>query len=324
MMRADAVFEGGGVKGVGLVGAVVAVEERGYEWMNVAGTSAGAIVASLVAAGYGGRELRRILEGVDYRRFKDSFLEPVGPALTFLFTQGLYLGDYFERWLRRLLLAKGVRTFRDLVLPEFADDPRYRYRLRVVASDISRGRMLVLPQDAAEFGVDPDDLDVTLAVRMSMSIPFFYRPVRYHGSVIVDGGLLSNFPVWLFDDPGRPAWPTFGFTLVDPGAGRPHKISGPISFLKATVSTMLEAHDERFIADEQWVRTIGIPTLGVGTTDFNLSKETGRRLFQSGYAAAQRFLDRWDFQKYIELYREDPLHHSRDICPTRLGAPQKP
>lgn len=322
-MRADAVFEGGGVKGIGLVGAAMALEERGYEWVNLAGTSAGAIVASLLAAGYSGRELRPILESLDYTKFKDSFLEPIGPALTFLFTQGLYLGDYFERWLRRLLHAKGVRTFRDLVIPEFADDPRYRYRLRVVASDITRGRMLALPQDAAEFGVDPDDLDVTLAVRMSMSIPFFYRPVRYKGSVIVDGGLLSNFPVWLFDDPGRPAWPTFGFTLVDPNTGQPHEISGAISFLKATVSTMLEAHDARYIADEQWVRTIAIPCLGVGTTDFNITTEMSRHLFQSGYVSAQRFLDRWDFQKYINLYREAPLHKPREGTLVRFGGPKK-
>jgi NTE family protein len=62
-LRADAVFEGGGVKGIGLVGAVTVMEERGYRWMNLAGTSAGAIVASLLAAGYTGPELAGILSG---------------------------------------------------------------------------------------------------------------------------------------------------------------------------------------------------------------------------------------------------------------------
>ena len=56
---ADAVFEGGGVKGIALVGAVAVAEEKGYRWANLAGTSAGAIVASLLAAGYTGAEFRR-------------------------------------------------------------------------------------------------------------------------------------------------------------------------------------------------------------------------------------------------------------------------
>ena len=51
-LKADAVFEGGGVKGIGLVGAVAFAEEKGYRWVNLAGTSAGAIVAALLAAGY--------------------------------------------------------------------------------------------------------------------------------------------------------------------------------------------------------------------------------------------------------------------------------
>jgi predicted acylesterase/phospholipase RssA len=51
-------FEGGGVKGIGLVGAVAVAEERGYQWVNVGGTSAGAIVAFLLAAGYSASEIK--------------------------------------------------------------------------------------------------------------------------------------------------------------------------------------------------------------------------------------------------------------------------
>ena len=61
-LKTDAVFEGGGVKGIGLVGAVSEIEKAGYEFENLAGTSAGAIVASLLAAGYSSEELKRELE----------------------------------------------------------------------------------------------------------------------------------------------------------------------------------------------------------------------------------------------------------------------
>jgi len=74
MPRCDAVFEGGGVKGIGLVGAVAVTEDMGYEFCNVAGTSAGAIVAALVAAGYRASELRDIIRSLDYTQFKDEGL----------------------------------------------------------------------------------------------------------------------------------------------------------------------------------------------------------------------------------------------------------
>ena len=105
-----------------------------------------------------------------------------------------------------MLKAKGAETFAALTTDEYGDDPRYRYRLQVIASDTTSHRLLVLPRDADQLGIDPDELG-RRAVRMSMSIPIFFEPVsvtnektnREH--VIVDGGMLSNFPVWLFDCP---------------------------------------------------------------------------------------------------------------------------
>ncbi len=110
-------------------------------------------------------------------------------------------------------------------------------------------------------------------------------------SYIVDGGLLSNFPVWLFDSEGSiPRWPTFGFKLVEPGEGRLHRVRGPISLLTSLFATMMEAHDARYIEDEQSVRTIPIPTLGAGTTEFDISQARSKALYQSGRWSAEKFL----------------------------------
>jgi NTE family protein len=63
---ADGVFEGGGVKGIAFVGALEAAEEAGItRWVNLAGTSAGAIIASLLAIGHTPAQLRSILEATD-------------------------------------------------------------------------------------------------------------------------------------------------------------------------------------------------------------------------------------------------------------------
>jgi len=119
---ADAVFEGGGVKGIGLVGAVAVAEERGYQWVNIAGTSAGAIVAALLTAGYSASEMKQIMEELDYNSFKDtSPLDRVpiaGPLASLIFEKGIYEGKFFETWIKGLLCKKNVETFNDLVLPE--------------------------------------------------------------------------------------------------------------------------------------------------------------------------------------------------------------
>ena len=331
--RVDLVFEGGGVKGVGLVGALSVLEERGFEPQNIAGASAGAIVATLLAAGYRAPELREIVLALDFRRFEDRAWEDkvplVGTPLSILKDQGVYEGAAFEAWLRTLLERKGVRAFRDLVHPDFADEPRYRYRVNVIASDLTARRLLVLPQDAEHaFGIVPDDLDVARAVRMSMSIPFFFEPVRVEDAsgrehLIADGGLLSNFPVWLFDSDGEPDWPTFGLLLVEPDPRapfgsripRPERaarwVGGTIDYVRSLIQTMLEAHDRLYVAQADFARTIPIPTLGVGTTEFDLARERAEALYESGRKAALEFLAGWNFAASIEEFRRGKRHSRR-------------
>ncbi len=333
--HADLVFEGGGVKGIGLAGALATLEEREYRPQNIAGTSAGAITAALLAAGYTAEELREIIISLDYRQFQDRAWEDKVPlierSLSLLLDLGLYEGDRFLAWIRERLEAKGVRTFADLVHDEFANDPRYRSRLQVIASDVTTHELLVLPRDATKLGIEPDKLDVALAVRMSMSIPVFFEPVRIVNAqtgavhVIVDGGMLSNYPVWLFDceDGDVPEWPTFGLLLVEPkpqspiGARLPKaKMDGRgpgavIDYVKALAQTMMEAHDRLYVEQANYARTIPIPTLGVGTTEFDLSKERAIALYDSGRWAAEQFLEKWDFDAYIAEFRTGKEHSRR-------------
>lgn len=331
VLKADAVFEGGGVKGIGLVGAIAVAEERGYQWQNLAGTSAGAIVAALLAAGYTAAELKEVMGKLNYRDFMDKGLVdklPLGKLASLIFENGIYEGKWFENWMRKLLKDKGKETFADLIVEEFKDDDKYRFKLRVIASDITSGRMLILPQDIAKFGVRPEDLNIAAAIRMSMSIPFFYEPVKQKNmktnqvSYIVDGGVLSNFPVWLFDTKeGEPEWPTLGFKLVEPEEGKPNKVGGPIDLLIALFATMSQAHDARYIEDADFVRTIPIPTGKVRTTDFDLSPDQSDNLYQSGRKAAKEFFKNWDFEKYVNKHRKGkPVEHrSSRLRPGKSG-----
>src|SRR4029078_9982 len=103
-MDADLVLEGGGVKGVGLVGAYSALTDAGYTFHRIAGTSAGAIVGALIAAGMGQEDLKDIMRTGDYGRFQDEgfidHLGLVGKGFSVLFEKGIYEGHYLVEWLR--------------------------------------------------------------------------------------------------------------------------------------------------------------------------------------------------------------------------------
>lgn len=318
---ADAVFEGGGVKGIGLVGALWKAEELGYQWRYVAGTSAGAIVASLVAAGYSAEKIKQILEKTDFLKFLDKGLIArvpyIGPLLSVEITNGIYKGNYFENWIGNLLEAKGVKTFKDLKVNR-AENGKSTYKLRVIAADLSKEKLLVLPHDIKDYGLEPDELPVARAIRMSMSIPFFYQPVKLNylqngqkqTSFIVDGGVLSNFPVWLFDDhDSKDTFPTFGFRLGKPFYGQKTNIRGPFTLMKALFSTMMEAHDQRYIEEANFARSIFIPTLGVRTTDFDISYQKQKALFNSGVHAADKFFGDWDYPVFLQKFSN--LSHLR-------------
>jgi NTE family protein len=118
----DVVLDGGGVKGIGLVGALSELEAAGYSFRRVAGTSAGSIVGSLLAAGWTSADLIELMKTVDYTQFRDrnflGYFGWPGEGLSLILTKGLYRGNYLRDWLGELLAQKGVRTFADLRLHE--------------------------------------------------------------------------------------------------------------------------------------------------------------------------------------------------------------
>jgi NTE family protein len=332
ILDADLVLEGGGVKGIGLVGAYRVLSEAGYRVRRVAGTSAGAIVGALIAADMAPDRMEKTMRELDYGQFQDKgFLDHlgrVGQGLSVLFEKGIYEGDTLRDWLDGLLTDLGKATFADLKVtddPDSALPPERSYRLVVVVSDISRGEMVYLPWHYERYGLDPDTQRVADAVRASASIPFFYEPVQLpygtdngaeSSSYLVDGGMLSNFPITIFDRPSgeTPRWPTFGCKLsARPEAhhGTKNDVGGVLGFAKALVGTMMNFHDQMHIDDPAVLaRTMFVDTLNVKATDFDLDETTQDALYENGRKAATKFLHgdgaergAWDFARYLANYR---------------------
>lgn len=334
--QVDLVLEGGGVKGIALVGVLSVLEERGYRFQRVAGTSAGAIVGALVAAGMPTDEMATIMQELDYRRFRDSRglarLPVVGQPLALVASNGIYRGDYLHAWLDELLAERGVKTFAQLRGndPGTSLPPERDYRLVVMASDLTQGALRRLPWDYDRYGCKADEVAVADAVRASMSIPFFYRPVKLRDRRtnrlcwLVDGGMLSNFPVACFDrtDGQRPRWPTLGIKLSDrPADGAAaFNVRGVFSMTRAMAGTLMSFYDRLHLdADEVVARTIFVDTQGVRATDFGLDKATQQRLYDNGRTAAEKFLDGgdgrepWDFQTYLQRHHRPPAPAPKEV-----------
>lgn len=310
--QTDLVCEGGGVRGIGLVGAVIALAGDGYRFPRVAGSSAGAVVASLVAALQAADEpltrLEELMRTIDYRKFADPSLigrvPLIGGVLSLFVTDGLYQGAYLERLLTGLLGELGVHTFGDLRTGE--EPLQYAWSLVVTASDLSRRRLVRIPWDLDTYGIDRDDFPVARAVRASSAIPFLFEPVRVRGATWVDGGLLSSFPVELFDRPdATPRWPTFGIRLsCRPGIPPTHPVHGPVSLGTAALETLLSDQDAAYIDDPCTVRrTIFVPAQGISPIDFGITAEQRDALYQGGLQAGQRFLETWNFADYLAACR---------------------
>ncbi len=317
---ADGVFQGGGVKGLALAGALVEFADRarhpdGYvdEWVQLAGTSAGAIVAAYLASGHTAADTLAMIRETDFTRFEDWGRggELLGGARNLLRRHGLAKGAYFRDWFAERIEQ---RTFADI-----ADAGRV---LKVIATDITRREMLVLPDSLSEYRspggnapIDAGSFAVADAVRMSMSIPYFFEPIElvHHAtgtpSTIVDGGVLSNFPVWIFDVADRdPHHPSFGFKLT--GGGAPaagldralDRLGWPARMGIDIFSTAMEAWDAYWVSHGTLVRTCAISAGDVGTTDFHLDDAAKAWLISSGEGAARAFLDVWDRGAYVNSY----------------------
>lgn len=293
-MKVDGVFSGGGVKALAFIGSLQELEDKGYEFRRIAGTSAGAILASLKIAGYNAKELREKINALSFEKLVDlpiaDRLFPFMKWFLLYYRLGLYKGNRLEATLEQWLEEKGVRTFAD-VPPN---------SLKVICSDLTNGRMVIIPDDLKKvYGIDPATFSVAKAVRMSCSLPYFFIPIKLHGKkgkcVVVDGGVLSNFPIWVWEDnKGCRTRPIIGMQLSDPPKKLPErKIRNAIEMFHALFKTMQQAHDARYISTSKSKDIIFIPVKGIDTTDFDMSIQEKEKIMEVGREHARLFLERW-------------------------------
>ena len=365
-MKYDLVFEGGGAKGMVFVGALEEFFNRGHSAGRLLGTSAGAITAVLLAAGYSpanmlkalnekenGRSVfqgfmgdpesftkaeikksatREVFTNIDLK-FVPGFLEgPMDDALAgwladnprsrhfvaFVERGGWFSAARFISWLQAKLdtdpETELKRSYSQMTLKQFFEATQVEFS--VVAADTTDGRVLVLNRRTAS------DCPVVWAVRMSMSIPLVWDEVVWKegwgtylgrpmaGHVIVDGGMLSNFPIELFISDEAPVTKLMGPKQDNPVLGllideslavparkgilvdiniKPGELK-TVQRIKRLVDTMTGAHDKMVIEEYEHL-VVRLPANGYGTTEFDMSDERRNVLVAAGRNAMRLYLD---------------------------------
>jgi NTE family protein len=273
---------------------------------------------------------QRLLDGVDFtfvpdfiqKTLHESLLKGLSGnqqfrhVLAFIERGGWFAADRFLAWFGTKLDSgpwrSGKRSFSTLTLAQFFEATAVE--LSMVASDTTVGQMLVLNHRTAP------DCPVIWAVRMSMSIPLVWDEVIWQASwgkylgrdvadhEIVDGGLLSNFPIELFvsDAPqvtklmGPKTGNTILGMLIDeklPVAKglfvriniKPGELK-TVQRLKRLADTATGAHD-KMVMDEYSHLVAHLPAGGYGTTEFDMSDDRRQALVNAGREAMALYLD---------------------------------
>jgi NTE family protein len=377
-MEYDMVFEGGGAKGMAFVGALQELEVRGHSPARLLGASAGAIMATFLAAGYDSREMaealaeteegqpvflgfleapsrptpeeihnsaiRKLLRDVNLKIVPDFLEDKIDDAIanliatsprtdrifSFIDKGGFYAANRFLSWLREKLnrgiypLERGAfgkgneRNFGQMNLAQFKEATGVD--LSLVASDTTGTSILILNSRTAP------DCPLVWAVRMSMSFPMLWQEVVWQpewgtyrgkdisGHTVVDGGMLSNFPIELFISDQKHVTNVMGEKttdtqhvlglLIDEGTevpGATAEIAPTTGFefgklqtvqrVMKLINTMTQAHDKKVI-DEYERLVIRLPAKGYGTIEFGMSENRREALVDAGRNAAIKFFRR--------------------------------
>ena len=205
---------------------------------------------------------------------------------------GWHQGDFFRGWIGDLIdnkVGDSEATFRDVECLREACEFKDMYFI---------GTNLSTTHPEIFSAYHTPDMCIADAVRISMSIPLFFAAVRSAGNdVYVDGGLLNNYPIKLFDD-GETNYETLGFRLdskkeisVFSGEQEPDhtNIEDFFDFTKALLRTILNIQQTTHLREEDWNRTVFLDTLGVDTVEFDLSNKQKLLLIESGRQGATKY-----------------------------------
>jgi NTE family protein len=277
-------LQGGGVWGISYAGAFEELDRLGVlgQINCVAGTSAGSLAGLLLALRYTGKEISRIIQGVDYTKFLDQ-----GKLHQIVRNYGFYTGDYaselFHGWLQERLGSE-LATFADLRAAGGLD-------LRVYATNLNTRQIFEFSYQKTK------DVPVAQAVRASMSVPLFFTAVEIAGQIFVDGGTVFDYPLVGFgqSEIGNTLGLAFAQSSVVATKDQEDQDFGyhqPLQYIQRLVNVLQRVQSPVFaLHDELQENTILIDTAGVNSLNFKVTKEEKERLAANGRQAVRQYFE---------------------------------
>jgi NTE family protein len=293
------VFEGGGIKGIAYLGVLRHLELSGAikEVERIAGTSAGAIFGTLIALGYTSQELETIIRDTNFKEFADGGFFPKAIYRT-LRHYGWHRGDKFREWMGRLIEAKTCD--KDYTFGELAKVKQFK-NLYVVTTNISRKEVVIFSHETTP------NIPIRDAVRMSASVPVFFKTVKYNGDHMTDGGLTMNYPVHLFDFCKYISntyngikssacemfnTETLGFRLDTTEEieynkvnwkNRPVVVRNFLNLVTTIIELISDIANKKHLTERDWNRTVFIDTGTYKPTDFKINEDDFKKLIAAGF-----------------------------------------
>lgn len=274
------IFSGGGIKILAHVGAVMALEEKGLlksvrEW---AGVSAGGFMALLLCLHYTPQEIYKLCHKFDFSNVRHIEPETVFDVMD---TYGIDNGHNVEILLESVLKYKKFppnATFADLQKGGYD-------HLTIWASDVQTHNSVTFSTS------NTPNVSVKLAVRASMSYPFYFTPVVHPVTkhYLVDGGLLGNYPIYMYED--YDLHHTLGITFVN----SLQPMVQPIEDFQAYFLQILSAFHvprTRSAIERYTEHTIVIPLGSFSALQFEITEQEKQELVQAGKQATYQFLER--------------------------------
>jgi NTE family protein len=306
------VFEGGGIRGIAYAGALMELQNKNVldNITRVAGTSAGAIAATLFALGYTPEEISKSIFDLKVKSMADGKGIFIGGSLRLIRKFGWYRGEEFKKWISCLIKAKTGKenlTFEEL--HELAKKDAHYRELFLTGTNLTLQKMVIFCKETYP------KLEIRNAVRISMGIPLFYQAVVLDaggnvihkkkdyskGSVMVDGGILGNFPIHVFDfekylKPGGDSTPVVNYQTLGLRLDNEKQIMNdrkalglaPVEvrnfkdYVGAFYNLTVENLNRQNLTAEDWLRTISIGTAGIGPRVKKMSEAEKNLLIESG------------------------------------------
>ena len=178
-MKYNCIFGGGGVRGVCYIGALKALNELGVELNAIAGSSVGAVFASLVAVGYNYKEIQELFYDFNFNMFRDININIFNTDIS------LSKGEIFLDWLREKI---GEKVLGD----KYTESSKIRFKdiekdLHILTLDLKTNTPYIFSKENT-----PDE-EIAFAVRTSACMPGLMKPINLGESLLVDGDLIKSW-----------------------------------------------------------------------------------------------------------------------------------